>query len=244
MTYFKDNKKYWDDCNADYANVWQSRGRQAMSMRELDFIGRYLSRYSPRMILDIGAGTGRILENLIKFSPEKSEIFGVDVSGRMVDICRDKFKNQNKIRGINVCDLSQESVCFNESFDFATMIRVLKYNKNWREMIKKIYDKLNRGGIFIFTMPNKMSISVLSGDTFSEKNIPILYVSPKELKSVLNKIGFRLIELRAFSKAPNFLYHICQNKVYVKTLIFVEKTLEIILGKSFLGRELFVVCQK
>lgn len=242
--YSKENKKYWEDTNINYSKVWQSRGRQEMSKRELNFIDKCLFKYSPRRILDIGMGNGRILENLIKFSSEQAEIFGIDVSEQMVKICREKFKNENKVQQISVCDLSQENICFNENFDFITMIRVLKYNKNWQEMIKKVYDQLNSGGVYIFTMPNKISISYFSGDTFSEKNIPILYTSYNELRKILASVDFKLVEFRAFSKMPNFLYHICQNKFYVKSLLFIEKALEIILGKSFLGRELFVVCIK
>ncbi len=242
--YSKENKNYWEECNINYSKVWQTWGRQEMSIRELNFINEYLSKYSPHRILDIGVGNGRILENLIKFSSEQAEIFGIDVSEQMVNICREKFKNESKIKQISVCDLSQENICFNENFDFTTMIRVLKYNKNWREMIKKVYDKLNPAGVYIFTMPNKISVSGFSGDTFSEQNIPILYTSQVELRKVLANADFKLVEFRAFSKMPNFLYHICQNKLYVKYLLFVEKVLEKILGKSFLGRELFVVCIK
>ena len=93
-------------------------------------------------------------------------------------------------------------------------------------------------------MTNKISISRFSGDKFSEKNIPILYASKAELKRAISDAGFRLVEFRAFSKLPNFLYHICQNVLYVKFLLFSERVLETIFGKSFLGRELFVACVK
>lgn len=239
-----ENKNYWEEFNIDYSKVWQTRGRQEMSRRELKFIEKYLLEYSPQRIMDIGVGNGRILEDLIEFSVKDAEIYGIDISAQMVSICQNRFKNVSKIKQIGVCDLSQENNCFDGNFDFVTTIRVLKYNKNWREMMRKIHNQLNPDGIFIFTMPNKMSISSLSKDTFSEQKIPILYTSRAELRKVLTDIGFTLVEFHAFSKMPNFLYHICQNKLYVKSLLLVEKVLEIILGKSFLGRELFVVCQK
>lgn len=242
--YSQENKKYWEDCNINYSKVWESRGRQEMSKKELGLINKYLSSQAPNKIIDIGVGNGRILENVSKFSADNAELFGIDVSDNMVDICKKKFKDNKKVKRIEVCDLSRENIPFNESFNFATMIRVLKYNENWKEMIGKVGAKLNPNGIFIFTMPNKISVSVLSGDTFSEKNIPILYTSQNELKKVLSACGFKVIEFRAFSKMPNFLYHIVQNAIYVKLLLLTEKLLEIILGKSFLGREMFVVCRK
>lgn len=242
--YSKENKKYWDDWNIDYSKVWQNRGRQEMSKRELNFIDENLLKYSPRRILDIGAGNGRILENMAEFSSDQTEIFGIDISEHMVRICQEKFRDEKKIKQISVCDLSQENICFDGNFDFATMIRVLKYNKNWEEMIKRVYKKLNQGGIFIFTMPNKFSISYFSGDTFSDQKIPIIYAGKSELKKILFEAGFKNVKFRAFSKMPNFLYHIWNNKLYIKFLLFAERALEIILGKSFLGREMFVICIK
>lgn len=240
----KENKQFWDDCNISYSKVWEARGRQEMSKRELGYIDQCLRKFKPLKILDVGVGNGRILENLIKFSPPKAEIFGIDISKEMVKICQKKFRDNKKIKKISICDLSTEELPFKDNFDFVTMVRVLKYNKNWPKMIEKIYDKLMPGGIFIFTMPNKISISFFSSDTFSEKNIPILYSSEAELKKILINTGLKLIEFQAFSKMPNFLYHISQNKFYIKSLLFAEKTLETIFGNSFLGRELFICCSK
>ena len=240
----KENKKFWEDCNISYSKVWKTRGRQEMSKRELGCIDECLQKFKPLKILDVGVGNGRILENLIKFTSPETKIFGIDISNEMVKICQKKFRGNKKIKEISVSDLSVEKLPFKDNFDFVTMVRVLKYNKNWPKMIEKISGKLLPGGIFIFTMPNKISISFFSGDTFSEKNIPILYSSKAELKKILANTGLKLIEFRAFSKMPNFLYHISQNKFYIKFLLFAEKALEIILGNSFLGRELFVICVK
>ena len=242
--YSKENKQYWEDCNISYSKVWETRGRQEMSKRELGYIDKCLLKFKPLKILDVGVGNGRILEDLIKFSSPKAKIFGMDISKEMVKICQKKFRGNKKIKKISVCNLLVEKLPFKDNFDFVTMVRVLKYNKNWAPMIEKIYSKLRPGGIFIFTMPNKISISFFSGDTFSKKDIPILYSSKTELKKILANTGLKLIEFRAFSKMPNFLYHISQNKFYIKFLLFAEKALEIILGNSFLGRELFVICVK
>ena len=240
----QENERYWEGWNSDYSKVWRSRGRQEMSKRELSFIKDAISKRNPQRILDIGVGNGRILDSIIGYSEGQTEIYGLDISQQMVEICKEKFKNEIKIRQISVCDLSEESIPFDGLFDFATSIRVLKYNEKWREMIKKVYVALNPKGVYIFTIPNRLSISGLSGDTFSEKNLPIIYSSHAELRKVLRQVGFSRVDFQAFSKMPNFLYHICENVWYVRSLLFIEKSLEVLLGKSFLGRELFVKCVK
>lgn len=242
--YSKENKRYWEQWNSKYSTVWESVGRRAMSRRELKFIEKNLVERAPGRILDVGVGNGRILESLIRSSSDQAEIFGIDVSDKMVNICREKFKDVVKVQQIVVCDLSTEVISFGKTFDFVTMIRVLKYNKNWQEMIHKISAVMNPGGVYIFTMPNRVSISGFSGDTFSDQKLPILYSSRAELEEVVMQAGFTRVEFCAFSKMPNFLYHISESRLYVALLLFVEKTLEVIFGKAFLGRELFVLCVK
>jgi len=240
----KENRDYWNKINSDYSRVWIPKGRQEMSKRELSLIKDIVLKFTPHSILDVGIGNGRILKCLIKFSHKDTKIFGIDISEKMVNICKLKFNKIQKIKELKVCDISKDTININDKFDLVTMIRVLKYNENWKSILKKIFEKLRVGGIYIFTMPNSSSISRFSGDTFSEKNIPILYSSAKELRIILDNIGFTDVEFRSFSKLPNFLYHINTNEFYVTILIKIEKSLEKILGKSFLGRELFVICKK
>ena len=61
----------------------------------------------------------------------------------MVKICQKKFRGNKKIKEISVSDLSVEKLPFKDNFDFVTMVRVLKYNKNWPKMIEKISNRPN-----------------------------------------------------------------------------------------------------
>lgn len=57
-----------------------------------------------------------------------------------------------------VCNISKDKLPFKRNFDFISAVRVLKYNKNWQEIIGKIINHLHNEGIFVFTMPNKNSL--------------------------------------------------------------------------------------
>ena len=238
------NKKYWDQWNIRYSDVWKTTARQIMSKKETDLISAELKKHKPLSILDIGIGNGRILDILNRNSNAKAKIYGIDISGEMVKICQSKFKNYHKITNLKICDLSSQELPFKNKFDFATSIRVLKYNANWKKMIKRVFNSLNPEGVFIFTMPNKLSVSGLSGDTFSDNNSPIIYSNILELKKVTSDTGFSGFEVLAFSKLPNFLYHMSNNRFFVKLLLSTETVLEKILGQSLFGRELFVICAR
>lgn len=230
-------KNYWNNIGINYSNTWKSKTRKAMAEREMDFINYYLVKYKPKKILDIGVGTGRILENLLKNTPNYSEIYGIDLVNEMVSFCKQKYKNSKKIKLIKVCDISKENINIQESFDFITAIRVLKYNKNWQEILKKIFNKLNKNGLLIFCMPNHNSIN-----RFVKHKIPTYRSTSGELKQILKKVGYKTIEIKSFSKLPDILYdYLFPNcYLYAKIIIIFEKLFEFMLGKTFLGRILFI----
>ncbi len=89
-----ENKNYWNKWGSKYSTVWQNKAKQKLSYKETSLIERYLDSQKSRRILDIGVGNGRILESIIVNSRKKPEIFGVDISGNMVNICRKKFKGE------------------------------------------------------------------------------------------------------------------------------------------------------
>lgn len=233
------NRAHWEELGEKYDFAWQAPAKKMLSDKEISFINYYLAKVSGKKILDIGIGTGRILSKLIKNSPKESEIYGLDISPQMVRICKERFKKIKKIREIKVCDLSKQNLCYKDNFDFITAIRVLKYNKNWQEILKKVYDALEKDGTFVFTMLNRNSLN-----KFSRYPIPTYKTDPRAIKDLLGEIGFKILETKTFTRIPDFFYDLSENRIYLKLLILSEKTLELLLGKVFLGRILFIAVRK
>jgi ubiquinone/menaquinone biosynthesis C-methylase UbiE len=237
------NREHWNVLNKNYSNVWVKPAKRFLSQKELSFICSYIKSYSPKNILDIGVGNGRILENHLEQS-KANEIYGVDIAEEMVEVCRTKFKKESRIKGIEVCNIAREKIPFDKKFDLISSIRVLKYNQNWPQILEKIYNQLQKGGVCIFTMPNNHSVSALYKDKFSAHNLPIYYTNPSKLEHILKKLGFKVLEIRGLSKLPNFLYDLNSASLYVKTLMLSERALEVLFGRRLLGRELFIACEK
>lgn len=234
-------KIYWNKVGNNYQDSWNGLAKQAMSDRELGIINDYLKKNSPKNILDIGIGNGRILNLLINESSKNAKIFGIDISEDMVKYCQKIFTGNKKISKLSVCNISKESINFKNKFDFVTAVRVLKYSQNWPTIIKKVSNKLKKNGVFVFTMPNYNSIN-----RFVRHTIPVFRTTVSEIKKILVQNNLQLIEIRSITKIPDVFYN-CQlknSKLYVKVLIFMEKLLELILGKVFLGRMFFIVCRK
>jgi len=232
-------KTHWNNVNIEYNRSWSTLAQKEMSRREMDFINYYLKKKKPKIVLDIGVGTGRVLRNLIKNTGDDTQIFAIDYAKKMVSYCQKTFKTNKKVKKIAVCDVSRDNIDIFNSFDFVTAIRILQYNKNWVEILKKIYKKINKKGILIFSMPNYNSINRFIGNRSGHTTV-------LGLKKILPPIGFEIIEVRSMTKIPDFFYQcsFADNVLYTKILIFLEKTLEIIFGKTFLGRVLFIVVRK
>jgi len=240
--YLSNIKKYWDDYGTKYADNWSSLCGKEIKKKELNFITKYLNNKGSKekKILDIGIGTGRILDIFISDKSVK-EIWGIDYSQNMVDYCVKKYSKVKKIKKLYLCDISKSEITFKKKFDFVSAIRVLKYNKNWPEIIRKVYRLLNKNGIFVFTMPNHNSIN-----RFAKLNVHTYRTTIENLKNLLDKTGFKTLEIISFSKIPDAFYgnKLKNNKLYIWTLTRIEKLLELILGKTFLGRILFIACRK
>ena len=231
------NKSHWDKLGDNYSHAWEKKVKQWMSERELNFISDYF-RKENMVVLDIGIGNGRILDYHVKSGYAK-EIYGIDISEEMVKISQDRFKNNAHVRNLAVCDISREALPFHTQFDFISSIRVLKYNKNWKDIVHNCVSQLKPGGIFLFTMPNKYSINF-----FSSYHIPYYMTKKSELVTVAEKNNTTILNIKSFTRIPDFFYELTNNFIYVKLLKLLELFLATILGKTLFGRIFFIVLEK
>lgn len=232
------SKQHWDKVGVQYSKSWAGKSKEHMSLKEMDFINKFLSPKRTKNVLDIGIGNGRILANYLQ-NAKNSAIYGIDISEKMVGVCKKRFFNKPAIAKLAVCDFSKEKLPFNITFDFISSIRVIKYNKNWPEMIGKISQILNDGGTAIFSMPNKYSLNA-----FSLQKIPFYRSSKKELENVCKQHNLEILEMQSFTWIPDMFYTLSNNKIYAKCVIGIETLISKIFGKTFLGRMLFLAVKK
>ena len=229
--------------NADYFECWRSQAKQDINKFELNFINEILGQLSGenvmKRVLEIGIGPGRIAKEILKYTVE---YYGVDISNKMIEVFRHNMNNENKIKELIVVDISHQIPFSELLFDIIVAIRVLYYNENWKEVISRFSAKIKPGGIFVFTMLNKRSTAILGA--LLKSGLVGYYTNKKELLSVLKENGFKNVELRGYARLPDVLYDFCRTKFSSNVLIFFERALRVILGKSFFSRMFYVVAKK
>jgi 2-polyprenyl-3-methyl-5-hydroxy-6-metoxy-1,4-benzoquinol methylase len=228
------NKQYWDRLGAAYSANWDRPAKRVMSDLELDFVERHLPRRSGLAAMDVGIGNGRIIERLLA-RHEVAELYGIDIAPQMVEVCRVTIGTNPKVRGLHVCDVSAESIPVERDLDFVSCIRVLKYSRNWAEIVAKLAAKLAPGGTMVFTMPNRRSLT-------RSRAYAVEYhlTSEAELRMVVEAASCELLELSGFTKLPDLLYRAASRPTAARAVLGVERGLDVATGRARFARELFV----
>ena len=96
-----------------------------------------LSNINNKKIMEVGIGSGRILKNLISFSPSKAT--GVEPSNA-IDIAK-KNIDSKKVEFLNI---KGESIDFHEEYDFIFSLGVIHHIPNYEIVLKNIYKSLKK----------------------------------------------------------------------------------------------------
>lgn len=239
-------KEYWNKRGETYSRSWQSVAKKRLSKWETDLVRWAVEsaskKFSGRPIrtLDIGVGTGRISEAVLGGDVEH---YGIDISQTMVGFCREKFKDNSKVKQLAVHSVLDPLPKNWGKFDVVTAIRVLSYAPEWEKELRHIYEALNPGGVLVFTFPNKYS-SALLPKIFLKKETPGYDTALGELKKTVERVGFSDCKIVGFSRLLDTFYDWCDSEVSANILLTIEKFLGLILGPTLFVRLFYVSCRK
>ena len=233
-----DNKEHWENVGADYGHSWDPPAMELLSAQELDFVSRHLPP-DARAVLDIGIGSGRILDQLLR-STRSAHIFGVDVAESMVRACQERFSGEPRVAQLAVCDIAADPIPFDCHFDFISSIRVLKYSANWPDIVARLVSLLsdlpNGQATLVLSMPNRNSISRFSRDYA----VPWETTTRSELVDLCEHLEVHPTEIVGFGRLPFFAYKVRGPRRLATSVIAIERMLGRLFGPTFLARELFV----
>ena len=128
-------------------------------------------------ILELGCGTGNITLKLLE---NGYEIVGIDYSDEMLEIAREKtLEYDSKVfflsQDITELDLDIYEIdcviAVNDTFNY------ILENNELKDIFKYIYDRLKKGGAFVFDISSFYKLSVILGNnTFGETQEDKAYI--------------------------------------------------------------------
>ncbi|MBD3256028.1 MAG: methyltransferase domain-containing protein [Candidatus Lokiarchaeota archaeon] len=168
------------------------------------------------VILDLGCGHGI---PAVLIGKKCKKIYGIDVSKRAISSARARgiclrHKVQTEFRCIRI-----ENAGFkNNFFDKVFSICVLEHIPNYLEALEEVYRILKRGGQFIFSVDSLEPIDDKKLINFHRKECYIeKYFKKKELKQLLQKIGFKKILIYPIFKSNYAINHYFKYLKMIKT---------------------------
>ncbi|MBP2834082.1 bifunctional demethylmenaquinone methyltransferase/2-methoxy-6-polyprenyl-1,4-benzoquinol methylase UbiE [Aquimarina sp. U1-2] len=169
----------------------------------------------PKSILDVATGTGDLAINLSKTGAD--QIIGLDISTGMLDVGRNKIKNKQLDKVIQMVKGDSENLSYDDNyFDAITVAFGVRNFENLEKGLTEIYRVLKPGGIFVVletSIPTKTpykqgyafyatKILPRIGRIFSKDQSAYAYLSEsaaafpygEAFNNILKKIGFINVE--------------------------------------------------
>jgi len=184
MTYKgkKINKIYSSGEGYDLWAEYYDKTLSFLNSLEGNELNLILSCVEGKKVLDLGCGTGRGIKHLYDF--KAADVYGVDVSKKMLEIAKKKFKKANFILA------DAENLPFeDESFDVVTALFLIVHVGDLKKTFEEAYRVLKNGGFFILSNINQRKppkLKIYNDEVIIES----FYHMPKHVISALEDSFF------------------------------------------------------
>lgn len=148
------------------------------------------SPFGRSTLLEIGCGSGRLLQNMSK---QGWKCIGIDISAVAVD------RAKENVPEVNVFQSSLANFSTEQSFDIIVMSQVLEHLPDPIVSLRKCYELLSPGGKLFLGIPNFGSYEAkLFGKYWRGLDIPrhMVHLSEPVILRILKNCGFSIINVR------------------------------------------------
>ncbi|CAI2375913.1 unnamed protein product [Moneuplotes crassus] len=159
-------------------------------------------------LLDAGCGVGNALFPLCKDLPNL-HVDAFDFALKAVNLVKEHEKFEEERMKVEQCDLVRDDIPFEAgTHDFAILIFVLSaiFPEHYKDVIQKVYDQLNQGGILYFRDYGKYDMAQMRFakkktskvlDNFYVRGDKTLayYFTIEEVDELMTSVGFKKLSL-------------------------------------------------
>ena len=184
------NGKWYDPFTRFYYLFYGAEYR-----KELDsFLINNIS--SNKRILELGCGSGLVLEKINSLNLEFKHYLGIDFSDEMLTIFNDKFKSFKNVtsKNLDLCNISKSNSLFNSKYDIVLCINVLEHLNYPSVFVNQTQNMLSKNGkMLLFFLSEQNSYTKMIAKPifkFIFKSQMLSNVEMNRFKNVKKKIIF------------------------------------------------------
>ncbi len=152
--HYERNRAYYDRNAGRYeAASWYyfNRYKRNAVRAELKNCLRRVSSLSPLRILEIGPGTGYLLDHLLDQTTRSVAYTALEHSSAMAETLRQRFSHRCRHFEVITCSASAENVRFGDGpYDIIMGSSILHHLPDYAEVIPTLADQLSPGGVLYF----------------------------------------------------------------------------------------------
>lgn len=205
----KNERKFWNKAASKYDRVEEKD--LYVYERVFEEIKPYLK--SDTDLLDIGCGTGALHDQMSKLV---QQVVGVDYSENMIQIAKEKAASKNLSNVEYFCGTLNQNAVKEKSYDLVTAFYLLHLFENIENELSLIKEVIADQGYFISVTPcmkDSGIVGVLLGFSGAIGLIPkFRHYSQHELSLLLEKCGFKIVEVKAMREKTNEYMIIAQKQ--------------------------------
>ena len=146
-------RKFYDDDAHQYDNRWTTQGGSINHLIQKKIVTDLLVDWSEDKVLEIGAGTGRLSQNVMRCS---KNFFVSDLSKEMLQMTKERIKGQ--ANNFYLTESSIYSLPYKDSvFDAIFTVNVLNHIQDIDRALSEMTRVLKTGGGFLLSFHNLSS---------------------------------------------------------------------------------------
>lgn len=139
-----------DERVAQYDKMYRDRPERWISPRRNAFAITALGRYgAPKLLLDIGCGSGHTIAYLKQYWPN-TEYYGVDLSGEALKLARERVPDAKFVQG------KLETMKMDKKFDLILLMGVVEHFPDLPLALDKIHKLKTKNGRVYIETPDKL----------------------------------------------------------------------------------------
>lgn len=131
----------------------------ANELIEIPQLFKLIGNVKNKKVLNLGCGAGGHDKKLIDLGA--SEILGIDISHKMIDVAKQQNNNDKiKYKVMSMNDIDQ----IDEKFDLVVSSLAIHYIQDYDTLCRKVYNLLENNGEFIFSHGHPMDSAAILND--------------------------------------------------------------------------------